>query len=74
MSLFLRSYNSISEIPKLHGTPRLLMGPCLSHALQCLENSHSVGEDTGWQPYHLAWFKDGTLLLLCLATKVTLIR
>lgn len=66
MSLFLRSYNSISEIPKTTwNTAFADGGPCLSHAfLQCLENSHSVGEDTGWQPYHLAWFKDGDIIAL----------
>ena len=74
MSLFLRSYNSISEIPKTTwNTAFADGGPCLSHAfLQCLENSHSVGEDTGWQPYHLAWFKDGDIFLI--GYKVTLIR
>lgn len=66
MSLSLRTFNSISNIPHTtwdaafaHG------GPCLRHAfLSCLENSHSVGGDSGWQPQHIAWYKKGDLVAL----------
>ena len=34
-------------------------GPCLTHSfLHSLEESHSVGGDTGWLPYHLCILQD----------------
>jgi predicted N-acyltransferase len=59
-----RTHASIHELDKntwntlfCHG------GPCLSHAfLACLEDSQSVGSDSGWQPHHLVWYKNGQLI------------
>lgn len=63
MSLILEITDSIQQIEANDWDALIGSMPLLSHAfLSALENSKSVGKDTGWQPYPLLVHEEGKLV------------
>ncbi len=63
MSLILEITDSIQQIVANDWDALVGDMPLLSHAfLSALENSNSVGKDTGWQPYPLLVYEEGKLV------------
>lgn len=63
MSLILEITDSIQQVEANDWDALVGDMPLLSHAfLSALENSNSVGKDTGWQPYPLLVHEEGKLV------------